>query len=164
MSIADVIKGRSAAVVKIEVLDLDVDGSPAVNVAVSASTFDYITRVILNLRFADAAVEWSVFAAEATALTNGWFMYYDGAPLFSASPIKDNGDFFNIGYDVDLVADAAGTPNQVLTARWSFDKMSPHGLAMWDGETFGATIQDDLSVLASIDSFEAFVEGWKAHV
>ncbi len=163
MSVTDVIRGDSAAVIKIEVLDLDIDGDPAVNVGVPAATFDYITRVILNLRFADAAVEWAVFAAEATALTNGFFMYYDSVPLFSASPIVDNGDFFNIGYDVDLVADAAGTPNQVLSARWSFDKMSPHGLAMWDGETFGFTLQDDMTTLASIDSFEVFVEGWQAH-
>ena len=58
MSVVDVIRGDSAAVIKIEVLDLAIDGDPAVNVGVPAGVFDYITRVILNLRFADAAVEW----------------------------------------------------------------------------------------------------------
>ena len=114
------------------------------------------------LRFADAAVEWSVFAAEAAALTNGFYLQYSGKGLDVINTIKDNGDFFNIGYDVTLVADAAGTPNQVLVARWSFaERILPWGLKMWDGETFGFKVQDDMTTFASIDSFEAIVEGFR---
>jgi len=163
MSVYDVIQGQSEAIVKIEVLDLKVDGDPAVEVNVPANTFDMITRVVVSLRFADAAVEWDKFANEASALTNGWFLHHDGQAMFEASPIKDNGDFYNIGFDVNLVADGAGTPNQVLTARWSFDKMSPWGLPAWSGEIFGATVQDDMTVLATIGELEVFVQGWVAH-
>jgi hypothetical protein len=162
MAVRDVIEGRHEAIVKVYTLDCDVDGDPAVNVAVPVNTFDMITRVIVNLRFATAVVDWSKFGND-TALSTGWYLYYDDSPLFISTTIKDNGDLFNIGFDVALVADQVATPNQVLTARWSFDKMSPWGLATWSGETFGATIQDDIAALASIDSFEIFVEGWEAH-
>lgn len=132
------------------------------DVLTTAGKFDVISRVIMILRFADAAVEWGVFAAEASALTNGFYLQYGGEGLDTINPILDNGDFFNIGYDVTLVADAAGTPNQVLAARWSFkDRILPHGLKMWDGETFGFKVQDDMTVIASVDSLEAIVEGYR---
>lgn len=157
-----ILAGDQGAIMDFETLDLAVDGAPAVDVLTTAGKFDVISRVIMTLRFADAAVEWAVFAAEATALTNGFYLQYDGVGLETINTIKDNGDFFNIGYDVTLVADAAGTPNQILAARWSFkEKILPHGLKMWDGETFGFKVQDDMTVLASLDSLEATVEGYR---
>jgi len=160
--ITDVILGHAAAIIKIEPLDLKVDGSPTVDVIITPGTFDMIARVVLSLRFATASIDWGKFGNDIV-LTNGWYMFCDDQNLGEDFPIKDNGDFFNVGYDVSIEKDAAGTPNQILSARWSFNRMSPWGLGVWDGETFGFRIQDDITLLTSIDSFEAFVEGWVAH-
>lgn len=157
-----ILAGDQGPIMDFETLDLVVDGDPAVDVLTTAFKFDVISRVIMILRFADAAVEWDKIANEVGALANGFYLQYSGDGLDTLNPILDNGDFFNIGYDVTLVADAAGTPNQVLAARWSFaNKILPWGLKMWDGETFGFKVQDDMTTIASIDSLEAIVEGFR---
>lgn len=132
------------------------------DVLTTADKFDVISCMVFVLRFADAAVEWSVFAAEASALTNGFYLQYSGEGLDTINPYKDNGDFFNMDYDVTLVKDAAGTPNQILVAHWQLkESVVPWGIKMWDGETFGFKVQDDMTVLASIDSFEVIVQGFR---
>ncbi len=157
-----ILVGDQGPIMDFETLDLVVDGTSPVDVLTTAGKFDVISRVIMILRFADAAVEWAVFAAEIAALTNGFYLQYGGQGLDTINPIKDNGDFFNIGYDVTLVKDAAGTPNQILSARWSFkQRILPWGLKMWDGETFGFKVQDDMTGLTSIDSLEGIVEGFR---
>jgi len=132
------------------------------DVLTTAGKFAVITCMVFVLRFADAAVEWAVFAAEASALTNGFYLQYSGEGLDTINAYKDNGDFFNMDYDVTLVKDAAGTPNQILVAHWKLkEAVLPWGLKMWDGETFGFKVQDDMTVLTSIDSFEVIVQGYR---
>ena len=160
MGISDTIKGTSASIPVYETLDLLVDSTPAVFVSVTES-FSYISRVIMTMRFPSSTLSYSEFGNE-TALTNGFYMDYNGAVIGDV-PIKDNGDYYRFGYDVAIASDAVATPNKVLSARWSFNKWSPHGLGMWDGETFGFYVQDDMTALTTVDSLYATVQGWLAH-
>jgi hypothetical protein len=159
MTVKDVLSGHNPPIPAIQVLNLDVDGDPSVFVGVTPANFDVITRVILVMRFAGASVLWSNIAND-TALTNGFQLSYDGSAF--GPLIKDNGDFFDVGYDVNLNSDGAGTPNHVLAARWTFEKFTPHGLALWDGQTFGFDVNDDMTAKTTITSLEAIVEGWLA--
>lgn len=162
-ALKSIFAGDQGPIMDYEVLDLKIDGDPAVDVLTTASMFDVITRVTMVLRWADASVDFTKIANEAAALTNGFFIQYSGEGFLGATNvIKDNGDFYNIGYDTILNADGVATPNQILTARWNFaGRILPWGIKMWDGETFGFRVQDDMSVLATIVTLEAIVEGYR---
>lgn len=161
MSKSDTIRGFSASIPVFETLDLLVDGSPAVFVEVS-STFDFISRVIMTMRFPTSTLSYLEFG-EDTALTNGFYMSYNGTTIGDLDPVKNNGDFFRFGYDVAIASDAVATPNKILSARWSFNKWNPHGLAMWDQEDFGFYVQDDMTALTTVSELKATVQGWRAH-
>ena len=158
----DSMSGSAAALPVMETLDLLVDGAPAVNVPV-AGDYDYIARVIMTLRFDTSTLTWTEFGDE-TALTNGFFMVYNGINLGVDATVKNNGDLFRYGYDVNIEADQVAVANRVVSARWSFNKWTPHGLGMWDAkDSFWFRIQDDMTALTTVDELSATIQGWKAH-
>ena len=162
MSKHDSILGVAAALPVMETIDLLVDGVPTV-VIPATGDYTYIARIIMTLRFDTSTLTWIEFGDE-TALTNGFFMRYNGINLGLTASVKNNGDFFRYGYDVNLEADAVAVPNQVLSARWSFNKWTPHGLGMWDvTDSFAFVIQDDMTALTTIDELTATIQGWKEH-
>ena len=162
MSKYDSLAGTSASLPVMETLDLLVDGVPTVTVP-AAGDYTYIARVIITLRFDTSTLTWTEFADE-TALTNGWYMRYNGIDLGVGAPIKNNGDLFRYGYDVNIESDAVATPNKVVSARWSFNKWTPHGLGMfYSDDVFEFVVQDDMTALTTVDELSATVQGWKAH-
>lgn len=163
-NIKEALSGLNPGLPVAKKLNLTVNGSGTpVLVAASTDDFTYISRLIWKFEFADLSVEWTNFGA-GNALTNGLNVFYHETNIFPAA-IKSNSDFFDYGYDVNLVKDGAATPGNVLSARWSFDKWVPHGLGMWNSEAFAIQVSDDLRTVTRTDITSLFciVEGWKAH-
>jgi hypothetical protein len=159
--VKEVYNYNNTGLLRWEELNLDIDGSGAGGVAVPPTlTFDIISRVILSLRFDTATLNWDVFAADAGALTNGVDLEYNGT---SIANIKNNGDFYKYGYDVDFVKDEVGTPSRIITARWSFFKSVPRGVSVHAGDTLKFRVNDDMTAVTSITSFVGVMQGFEAH-
>lgn len=158
MGVSQVTKGRQAGIPVWETLDLDVDGVPS-TIVYAQLDYTFIVRIIWNLHFAILALDWEQFAGD-TALTTGIHVYYNGIVMTDLS-IKSNSDFHTWGYDVVAQSDEKSPKNRVISSRWTFSKSVPNGLGMWDGETFGIQINDDISALATVAKFNVAVEGWR---
>lgn len=139
--------------------DIDL-GLNATNATVTTKLFDYITRVIITLRFADAATEYTEFLA-GSALTNGIFVTVDGKAITPV--IKTKGQLMEIGIASTMILDDNDNVRvyQVILdfSAWcgglglQIQKVDGNRSLIFD-------INDDLSSITGL--FVANVQGWKA--
>lgn len=163
MTKKDGISGASPTLPVMETLDLLVDGGTTDVVVPAAGDYTFIARVIITLRFDTSTLTWTEFGDE-TALTDGFYMTYNGVNLGLTASVKNNGDLFRFGYDVNIAEDQVAVANRVVSARWSFNKWMPHGLGMFYGDdAFAFVVQDDMTALTTVDELSATIQGWKAH-
>lgn len=134
-------------------------GVNATNVSVTTRKFDYINRIIINLLFTDATVEWTEFLA-GSALTNGLFITVDGVAITPV--IKTKGQLFEIGeQDIGAKDNDSVYPIQIV-----LDFMKWCGNMGLQTETRTGDmkivfdINDDLSSLTGL--FTAQIHGWKS--
>lgn len=137
--------------------DLDLLVASGVLVA-SVKSFEFISRMIWNLDFKANTLNITKFGDD-DALPYGLTLEYDGVAL-NDDPIKTNADFYQYGYDVAIANDEVGQKNRVLSARWTFEKYAPNGLAMWGEQTFGIRANGDMTGLTSVSGFTATLQGY----
>lgn len=159
MGIKEVLSGTQGGIPVWENLDLIVDGSEVATVVYTQKAYTYIERVIWLLYFEATAIDWELFGND-TSLTNGINIVYNSNILTLDHAVKSNEDFHVWGYDVVIQSDDKVPKGNVISARWTFSKSVPNGLSMWDNETFGVRIADDITALTSIDEFHIAVQGW----
>lgn len=89
------------------------------------------------------------FAGTATALSNGCeFEFINNGvtyDMLDGTAITHNGDFGRFNYDVDLKTWGAG--DDILLARWSFDRFGGPIKLSGDNDSFLWRINDDLSTI-----------------
>jgi len=159
MGIKEVLSGTQGAIPVWENLDLIVDGSEVATTVYTQKSYTYIERIIWLLYFESSTVDWELFGGD-TALTSGINIVYNGSILTLDHAIKSNEDFHVWGFDVTIQSDDKTPKGNVVSSRWTFSKSVPNGLSMWDGETFGFLISEDITALTSLDEFHVAVQGW----
>lgn len=143
----------------VEVLDLDIDGSPAVFVN-ATKDFDYIMRVIFLLEFTDNQYNVDNFAGESSPLTNGINILFNEKSLLDNNNLTSLGSFMLPAYDVTILSDETGSTH-ILSSRLTFAKYAPSGLRMSALRPLAFHVQDDMTVLSSIVQFTVTLEGYK---
>jgi hypothetical protein len=162
---------------RVQYFSSDGQGGGTVNMAVDGTTPQTFTVAVPTNynRFTVARVLFFIedngafdankFANNLT-LTNGIdFTYETGTSwdLLGGQPIKTNGHFGRVAYDVAV--HTWGTGDEVLVSRWSFDKWMPDrnadraGIELTGSETLKIVINDNLSTAVA---FNAVAEGWIA--
>lgn len=134
-------------------------GVNATNVPVITRKFSFITRIIINLLFADAAIEWTEFLA-GSALTNGLFISVDGVAITPV--IKTKGQLLEIGeQDIGAKDNDSAYPIQIVLdfMKWC-GNMGLQTETRTGDMTIVFDINDDLSSLTGL--FTAQIHGWKA--
>ena len=134
-------------------------GVNTTNVSVSTIKFDYVTKIIINLLFTDAAVEWTEFLA-GSALTNGLFISVDGVAITPV--IKTKGQLMEIGKkSVGAKDNDSAYPIQIILDFMSWcGNMGLQTKTRTGDMDITFDIKDDLSSLTGL--FTAQVQGWKA--
>ena len=114
----------------------------------SSVAYTVVSRIIVFVQ--DTGVFSQVKFGATTALTNGIVLDVQRAddsvlyPL-TAAPIKKNGDWAALMFDVDVKAWGVG--DEALVGRWTFSKFVPGGLVLKDGARLVAAVDDDMTDL-----------------
>lgn len=155
---------RNITLPVIEHIDLTVDGSSTVLEFSPKKDFKVIARMLWHLEYATATVVYTNFGAVAGGLTNGIQIKYAEEELLDA-PIKQHQGFFEYAYDAQIVSDGSGTPNNVLTSRFSFFKFNrPMGGLFIDAKrTFKIQVRDDIDTTTLGGTLHAVLQGWKTN-
>lgn len=159
-SITNSLKGTHPVTPVITELNIRINGTTPTLVTVPVDAYTYISRVIPIMRFLTNTVDWAKFGND-TALATGIQMKYNGTDL--GHSIKANYDLFDNGYDITIVSDDKNPKSNIISARWSFDKWTPYGLAMWHSQTFGFLVSNDILAATSILDLHMHVQGWKVN-
>jgi hypothetical protein len=129
----------------------NVDGSstPAIYKFEPAEAY-YLERMIVHIEDGGTwqVVTYGSIAALANGIEIGIYNSSDDSlvqDLLDGLPIKNNGQWARVCYDVDILA-ALGAGNTMGTVRWTFGKS---GQPLWipEGQYLGAVINDDLTGL-----------------
>jgi len=145
------IKVNSQSLPLAEVLDLKVDGSGNNGVNISlTTTFSIITRLIVKVEFETNDMNLNDWG-NGTSLVNGTNLYmnYSGSILeLTSLPIKRNGDFGQLGYELSFLEDDKNPKSRIILSLVDFLNLHPYGLDNRSGviNDIFFHVQDNLTV------------------
>lgn len=146
---------------------MNVDGSVTpVKFYFAGEASDKRTPIIVRLFFFlqdTSGMRAGFFGDLAGALTNGIRLTVEDndqnelLDVFDGGAIDKNAEFSKFMYDAKL--DTWGPGDEFITARLSFNRFMPEGLALPSEQRLVATVRDDLT---SLQNFQIFIEGYYA--
>lgn len=145
----------------VEEIDLLVDGSITPITKSLTKTYNFISRVIIELDYDNANFVGSEFGAGA-ALTNGTSILINGDLVFPNN-ITTNDQFFTLAFDVVQFTDEATPKETHIYTRLALSTLlPPFGLVYAGASSLSFIVQDDLTDAGlAISKFQVVIAGSK---